>query len=113
MISAIRRCIPGAPRDVQQGSIIRGAPLMGHRYDAGEGIHLAQEAAFGMLAKQALHEYVEEREETYERGEWYEGTGGTIDLNSGGMPLGHSYTKSMFTEGVKWLGRDGWLLNNY
>ena len=110
LVQAIRRCF--APRDVQAGSMIRCVPLM-DQYSAGEGVYMDSETAWGMHAKQALHEYVEEREETYERGEWYEGTGGTIDLNSGGMPLGHSYTKSMFTEGVKWYGRDGLLLNNY
>ena len=89
--------------------MLRNVPLMG-QYDAGRGIHLESQIAWGINAAQALHGCIEGNEETDEGGgEWYDykETGRTIDISRGGMTLGHSYSSSMFTEGIKYYGHDG------
>ena len=80
--------------------MLRNVSLMG-QYDAGGGVHLDSETVWGMRASQALHHCIEGNEETDEGGgEWY-------DISRGGMTLGHSYSSSMFTEGIKYYGHDG------
>ena len=107
MLKLLRLCFQ--MHEVAQGSIIRNAPLMGHQYDAGEGLYLSADAAWGIMCSQALHPYVNTSDAT-PRGDWYDTSyedAESIDLNNGGMPLNHNYYTSMYTEGVKYIGPDG------
>ena len=86
--------------------MLRNVPLMG-QYDAGDGVHLEAQTAWGIDAAQALRGSIE-GSSGIDEGVWvdYEEGPYTIRRSSGGMPLDHAYTKSMFTEGAKWYCPD-------
>jgi len=104
-------------RQEPRGCILRNVPLMG-QYDTGDGIHLDAPQAFAVDATQALRDSIRVPPQqamqdgyeypTYEehRDEEYEQTSHTIQWSNGGMPVDHNYTKSMYTEGVKWYDND-------
>jgi len=102
-----------ARQENRPGGMLRNVPLMG-QYDAGAGVHLDPQVAFAIDASQALRESIRAPEQHDMRegdeyppydghhNEAYEESEQTIQWSTGGMPLNHKYTKSMFTEGVKW-----------
>ena len=91
---------------------------MGRDHDTGGCIRIGDTAFMGISAVQALHGYIPPTTSMIDADEqWWEYQYGEqvyFDVQRGGMKIGHSYEKSMFVEGIKYIDVvDGRFLDNY
>ena len=123
ILKVFRRCLHAsaavdAQRQEQDGVFCRNALFMGRDHDTGGCIRIGDTAFMGIRAVQAFHGYVAPTTSMIGADTpWWESQYGEqvdFDVKRGGMKMGHSYNKSMFVEGLKYIDViDGRLLDNY